>query len=466
MAKKIQATMMEALGDYMSQKDIDQGTLIKVLEESLRSAIAKMYGTDNNFDVIINPEEGDVEIWRNRIIVPDGEVTDKMKEVSVSEVRSQGEEDLEEGEEYTDKVSFESFGRRAIQNLRQSLASKVLELEKDTLYANYSKRVGELITAEVYQTWKRELLLLDGDGNELIMPRSLMIPRDRFQKGDHVTACIERVDYNNNNPKIILSRTSNDFLARLFAREVPEIQDGLVMIKRVARIPGDRAKVAVESVDTRIDPVGAVVGVRGSRIRGVVAELRNESIDVLQYTDNDQLLIQRALSPAQNADVRINPEEKHADVYLAQEEIRNAVGRSGFNIKLAMMLTGYEIDIYRDETQGLDEEDLFLSEFDDEIDPWIIDLLVSIGCDTAKSVLRHSREDLIRATDLEEKTIDYIRQVLMAEFDDSELPKDEFPDLPERDPLFRQLPVEPQTEEAETPSSTPESEDEESDTEE
>ena len=458
--------MMEALGDYMSQKDIDQGTLIKVLEESLRSAIAKMYGTDNNFDVIINPEEGDVEIWRNRIIVPDGEVTDKMKEVSVSEVRSQGEEDLEEGEEYTDKVSFESFGRRAIQNLRQSLASKVLELEKDTLYANYSKRVGELITAEVYQTWKRELLLLDGDGNELIMPRSLMIPRDRFQKGDHVTACIERVDYNNNNPKIILSRTSNDFLARLFAREVPEIQDGLVMIKRVARIPGDRAKVAVESVDTRIDPVGAVVGVRGSRIRGVVAELRNESIDVLQYTDNDQLLIQRALSPAQNADVRINPEEKHADVYLAQEEIRNAVGRSGFNIKLAMMLTGYEIDIYRDETQGLDEEDLFLSEFDDEIDPWIIDLLVSIGCDTAKSVLRHSREDLIRATDLEEKTIDYIRQVLMAEFDDSELPEDEFPDLPERDPLFRQLPVEPQPEEAETHSSTPESEDEESTTEE
>ena len=458
--------MMEALGDYMSQKDIDQGTLIKVLEESLRSAIAKMYGTDNNFDVIINPEEGDVEIWRNRIIVPDGEVTDKMKEVSVSEVRSQGEEDLEEGEEYTDKVSFESFGRRAIQNLRQSLASKVLELEKDKLYANYSKRVGELITAEVYQTWKRELLLLDGDGNELIMPRSLMIPRDRFQKGDHVTACIERVDYNNNNPKIILSRTSNDFLARLFAREVPEIQDGLVMIKRVARIPGDRAKVAVESVDTRIDPVGAVVGVRGSRIRGVVSELRNESIDVLQYTDNDQLLIQRALSPAQNADVRINPEEKHADVYLAQEEIRNAVGRSGFNIKLAMMLTGYEIDIYRDETQGLDEEDLFLSEFDDEIDPWIIDLLVSIGCDTAKSVLRHSREDLIRATDLEEKTIDYILQVLMAEFDDSELPEDEFPDLPERDQRFRQLPMEPQPEAAETLSSTPESEDEESTTEE
>ena len=442
MAKRIQATMMEALGDYMSQKDIDQGTLIKVLEESLRSAIAKMYGTDNNFDVIINPEEGDVEIWRNRIIVPDGEVHDQMKEVSISDVRSQGEEDLEEGEEYTDKVSFESFGRRAIQNLRQSLASKVLELEKDTLYANYSKRVGELITAEVYQTWKRELLLLDGDGNELIMPRSLMIPRDRFQKGDHVTACIERVDYNNNNPKIILSRTSNEFLSQLFAREVPEIQDGLVMIKRVARIPGDRAKVAVESVDSRIDPVGAVVGVRGSRIRGVVAELRNESIDVLQYTDNDQLLIQRALSPAQNADVRINPEEKHADVYLAQEEIRNAVGRSGYNIKLAMMLTGYEIDIYRDEAQGIDEEDLFLTEFDDEIDPWIIDVFTAIGCDTAKSVLRHSREDLVRATDLEEKTIDYVLQVLMTEFDDNELPTDEFPDLPERDPNFRQFPIE------------------------
>lgn len=442
MARKKQATMMEALGDYMSQKEIDQDTLIKVLEESLRSAIAKMYGTDNNFDVIINPDEGDVEIWRNRIIVPDGEVDNEMQQVSISDVRALGEEDLEEGEEYTDKVSFESFGRRAIQNLRQSLASKVFELEKDTLYANYSKRVGELITAEVYQTWKRELLLLDSDGNELIMPRSQMIPRDRFQKGDHVTACIDRVDYNNNNPKIILSRVSDQFLIQLFTREVPEIQDGLVMIKRVARIPGDRAKVAVESVDARIDPVGAVVGVRGSRIRGVVNELRNESIDVLQYTDNDQLLIQRALSPAQNAEVHISPEEKHADVFLDQEEIRNAVGRNGYNIKLAMMLTGYEIDIYRDEARGLDEEDLFLSEFDDEIDPWVIDIFTSIGCDTAKSVLRHSREDLIRATDLEEKTVDYVIQVLMAEFDDSELPEEEFPDLPPRDPQFRQYPIE------------------------
>lgn len=457
---------MEALGDYMNQKEIDQSTLIKVLEESLRSAIAKMYGTDNNFDVIINPEEGDVEIWRNRTIVADGEVENDMQQVSLSDVRSLGEEDLEEGEEYTDKVSFESFGRRAIQNLRQSLASKILELEKDTLYANYSKRVGELITAEVYQTWKRELLLLDGEGNELIMPRSLMIPRDRFQKGDHVTACIERVDYNNNNPKIILSRTSDQFLSELFAREVPEIQDGLVMIKRVARIPGDRAKVAVESVDSRIDPVGAVVGVRGSRIRGVVNELRNESIDVLQYTDNDQLLIQRALSPAQNADVRINPEEKHADVYLAQEEIRNAVGRGGYNIKLAMMLTGYEIDIYRDEAQGLDTTDLYLTEFDDEIDPWIIDIFSSIGCDTAKSVLRHSREDLIRATDLEEKTIDYVIQVLMAEFDDDELPKEEFPDLPERDPRFREVALDPEGEEMTEGEEMPQSEEDESVTEE
>ncbi len=436
MNNKQRSALMDALKEYMGQKNIDEDTLSKVLEESLRSSIAKMYGSDSNFDVIVNPDHGDVEIWRNRIIVADGEVTNPMQEVSLSEAHENGGEDLEEGEEFIDKVEFESFGRRAIQNLRQAMASKVLELEKDTLYAEYSQRVGEMIRAEVYQVWKRELLLMDSEGNELNMPRSLMIPRDRFKKGDTATAIIERVDYNNNNPKIILSRVSNELMKQLFIREVPELQDGLVTIRAIARIPGERAKVAVESYDERVDPIGAVVGVRGSRIQGVVNELRNESIDVLQYTSNPELLIQRALNPAKDAVVKINEEAKRADVYLPREEIKKAIGKMGQNIKLAMMLTGYQIDIYRDEAQSIAEEDLFLTEFDDEIEQWVIDVLMGIGCDTAKGVLRRSRQDLIRATDLEEKTIEHVMQVLMTEFDDDELPEDQYPDLPPRDPRY------------------------------
>lgn len=436
MNRKERTSLMDALKEYMGQKNIDEDTLIKVLEESLRNAIAKMFGTDSNFDVIVNPDHGDVEIWRNRTIVPDGEVENVMTQVSLSEAHANGGEDLEVDEEFTDKVEFESFGRRAIQNLRQSLVSKVLELEKDSLYAEYSKRVGEIILADVYQVWKREVLLMDAEGNELILPRTNVIPRDRFKKGDQVNAIIDHVEYNNNNPKIILSRTSDEFLKQLFAREVPEIQDGLVTIKAVARIPGERAKVAVETYDDRIDPVGAVVGVRGSRIQGVVTELRNESIDILQWTNNPVLLIQRALSPAKDLEVKIDEETKRADVYLPREEIKKAIGKMGYNIKLAMLLTGYEIDIYREETQDLEEEDLFLTEFDDEIEKWVIDILLGIGCDTAKSVLRRSKEDLLRATDLEESTIDHVIQVLMAEFEDDELPADRYPNLPPRDPRY------------------------------
>lgn len=427
---------MEALTEYMGLKNIDEDTMVKVMEESLRNVIAKMFGTDHNFDIIVNPLQGDLEIWRRRIVVPDGEVENEMQQVSISEIRALGEDDMELGEEYVDEVKFAKFGRRAILNLKQSLSSKVMELEKDTLYANYSKRVGELINAEIYQVWKKEVLLMDDEENELILPKSLAIPRDRFKKGDRICAIIDKVEYNNNNPKIILSRVSDLFMKRLFEREVPEVQDGLVTIKAVARIPGEKAKVAVESYDERIDPVGAVVGVRGSRIQGVVGELCNESIDVVQYTSNPVLFVQRALAPAKNMEVHLNEESKRADVYLDKDQISEAIGKGGKNIKLAGMLTGYEIDIYRDETQTTDLSDLYLTEFDDVIDDWVIDIFKGIGCDTAKSVLRHSKEELVRATDLEESTIEYVMQVLMTEFDDHELPKDQYGHLPERDPRY------------------------------
>lgn len=427
---------MEALTEYMGLKNIDEDTMVKVMEESLRNVIAKMFGTDHNFDIIVNPLQGDLEIWRRRIVVPDGEVENEMQQVSISEIRALGEEDMELGEEYVDEVKFAKFGRRAILNLKQSLSSKVMELEKDTLYANYSKRVGELINAEIYQVWKKEVLLMDDEENELILPKSLAIPRDRFKKGDRICAIIDKVEYNNNNPKIILSRVSDLFMKRLFEREVPEVQDGLVTIKAVARIPGEKAKVAVESYDERIDPVGAVVGVRGSRIQGVVGELCNESIDVVQYTSNPVLFVQRALAPAKNMEVHLNEESKRADVYLDKDQISEAIGKGGKNIKLAGMLTGYEIDIYRDETQTTDLSDLYLTEFDDVIDDWVIDTFKGIGCDTAKSVLRHTKEELVRATDLEESTIEYVMQVLMTEFDDHELPKDQYGHLPERDPRY------------------------------
>ena len=427
---------MEALTEYMGLKNIDEDTMVKVMEESLRNVIAKMFGTDHNFDIIVNPLQGDLEIWRRRIVVPDGEVENEMQQVSISEIRALGEDDVELGEEYIDEVKFAKFGRRAILNLKQSLASKVMELEKDTLYANYSKRVGELINAEIYQVWKKEVLLMDDEENELILPKSLAIPRDRFKKGERICAIIDKVEYNNNNPKIILSRISDLFMKRLFEREVPEVQDGLVTIKAVARIPGEKAKVAVESYDERIDPVGAVVGVRGSRIQGVVGELCNESIDVVQYTANPVLFVQRALAPAKNMEVHLNEESKRADVYLDKDQISEAIGKGGKNIKLAGMLTGYEIDIYRDESQATDLSDLYLTEFDDVIDGWVIDTFKGIGCDTAKSVLKHTKEDLIRATDLEESTIEYVMQTLMTEFDDDELPKEQYGHLPARDPRY------------------------------
>ena len=428
--------MMEALTEYMGLKNIDEDTMVKVMEESLRNVIAKMFGTDHNFDIIVNPLQGDLEIWRRRIVVPDGEVENEMQQVSISEIRALGEDDVELGEEYIDEVKFAKFGRRAILNLKQSLASKVMELEKDTLYANYSKRVGELINAEIYQVWKKEVLLMDDEENELILPKSLAIPRDRFKKGERICAIIDKVEYNNNNPKIILSRISDLFMKRLFEREVPEVQDGLVTIKAVARIPGEKAKVAVESYDERIDPVGAVVGVRGSRIQGVVGELCNESIDVVQYTANPVLFVQRALAPAKNMEVHLNEESKRADVYLDKDQISEAIGKGGKNIKLAGMLTGYEIDIYRDESQATDLSDLYLTEFDDVIDGWVIDTFKGIGCDTAKSVLKHTKEELIRATDLEESTIEYVMQTLMTEFDDDELPKEQYGHLPARDPRY------------------------------
>lgn len=438
MSSKRQITIVDALKEYIGQKEIGEDTLIRVLEESFRNVIAKSFGTDSNFDVIVNLE-GDVEIWRRRIVVADEDLTDENQEVTLSELREMGEDDWEEGEEFADQIPTGDFGRRAILNLKQSLSSKVLELEKDTLYAQYSEQIGDLISADVYQVWKREVLLMDSEGNELILPLSLAIPRDRFKKGDRVTAIIDRVDYNNNNPKIILSRVSDKFLVRLFEREVPEIQDGLVTIRAVARVPGERAKVAVETFDDRVDPVGAVVGVRGSRIQGVVNELRNESIDVLQYTSNPVLFVQRALAPAKHSEVRLNNESMRADVYLPKDQISLAIGKGGHNIKLASIITGYEIDIYRDEAQDMDVDDLFLTEFDDVIDSWVINTFKGIGCDTAKSVLRRSREDLIRATDLEEKTVDNIMQILMTEFDDDELPADQFPDLPARDPKYYQV---------------------------
>lgn len=420
MAKKKETiSMIDSFAEFKSLKNIDRDTLVKVLEESFRNVIAKMFGTDTNFDVIINPEKGDLEIWRNRVVVDDDEVENNMQEVGITEAK-EIDPDTEIGEELTDQVYFEKFGRRAILNLRQTLSSKILELQKDALYADYSKRVGHLITAEVYQVWKREVLLLDYDGNELFLPKHNLIPRDRIKKGDSIRAIIDRVEYNNNNPKIILSRTSNEFLKALFELEVPEIADDLISIRAVARIPGERAKIAVESYDERIDPVGACVGIKGSRIHGIVRELQNESIDVIQYTSNLGLFIQRALSPAKINSYHVNEENGHVEVYLHQDQISLAIGRGGANIKLASQLIGHEIDVFRDDIDTIDEEDIYLEEFDDEIEPWVIDLLKSVGCDTAKSVLNKSREELIRVTDLEDVTIDYVLSVLRAEFEDDD----------------------------------------------
>ena len=417
MAKKEHINLIDTFSEFVELKSIDRSTLISVMEESFRNVISKNFGTDENFDVIINPDKGDFEIYRNRIVVPDNEVENENMEISLSEAQKI-DEDYETGEEVTDKVDFMSFGRRSILTLRQTLASKILELQKDSLFVQYSEKVGEIISAELYQIWKKEMLLMDEDGNELYLPKSEQIPTDFYRKGDMVRAVVAVVENKNNNPKIILSRTSPVFLQRLFELEVPEIHDGLITIKKIARIPGERAKVAVESYDDRIDPVGACVGVKGARIHGIVRELRNENIDVINYTDNVSLFIARALSPAKITSIRLNEEDKKAEIYLKPEEVSQAIGKGGLNIKLASMLTGYTLDVFRDIDESEHEEDIYLDEFAVEIDQWIIDALKAIGCDTAKSVLSVSREDLIHRTDFEEETIDEVLAILKAEFED------------------------------------------------
>ena len=420
MAKKEEAiSMIDTLAEFKELKNIDKDTMISVLEESFRNVIAKMFGTDETFDVIINPEKGDFEIWRNRkVIGDDEELEDNNLQVRFAEAR-QIDPDCEVGEEVTERVQFLDFGRRAILNLRQTLASKILELQKDSLYAKYKDKIGHIVAAEVYQVWKKEILLLDDDGNELLLPKSEQIPTDFYRKGETVRAIVLRVDNFNNNPKIILSRTDKMFLQRLFELEVPEINDGLITIKAIARIPGERAKVAVESYDDRIDPVGACVGMKGSRIHGIVRELRNENIDVINYTANISLFIQRALSPAKISSIRMNEAERKAEVYLRPEEVSLAIGKGGMNIKLASMLTEYTIDVFRD-IEGVEEEDIYLDEFADEIDGWVIDALKNIGCYTAKSVLAMDRDDIVERADLEEQTVDEVLAILAAEFEDDE----------------------------------------------
>lgn len=410
--------MVDTFSEFKELKNIDRTTMISVLEESFRNVLAKMFGTDENFDIIVNPDKGDFEIWRNREVVEDDKVEDPNLQISLSEAKKI-DADYEVGEEVTDEVFFEKFGRRAILNLRQTLASKILELQKDAIYNQYKDKIGQLVSAEVYQIWKKEMLLIDDEGNELILPKTEQIPGDFYRKGETARAVILQVDNKNNNPKIIVSRTSEDFLRRLFELEVPEIHDGLITIHKVARIPGERAKIAVESYDERIDPVGACVGVKGSRIHGIVRELRNENIDVINYTTNTSLFIQRALNPAKISSIRLNEEEKKAEVFLKPEEVSLAIGKGGLNIKLASMLTGYTIDVYRDIDEG-EEEDIYLDEFKDEIDEWVIEALKSIGCATAKSVLAKSREELIEGADLEEDTVDEVIKILKAEFDETD----------------------------------------------
>ena len=408
--------MVDTFAEFKELKNIEITTMISVLEESFRNVLAKMFGTDENFDIIVNPTKGDFEILRNREIVEDGAVTDSNLQVSLSEARKT-DPDFEVGEEMTDEVHFEKFGRRAILNLRQTLASKILDLQKDAIYNRYKDKIGELVSAEVYQIWKKEMLLIDDDGNELLLPKAEQIPSDFYRKGETVRAVVLEVDNKNNNPKILVSRTSNEFLRRLFELEVPEIHDGLILIRAIARIPGERAKIAVESYDDRIDPVGACVGVKGSRIHGIVRELRNENIDVINYTANPSLFIQRALSPAKISSIRLNEEEKKAEVFLKPEEVSLAIGKGGLNIKLACMLTGYNIDVYRDIDEE-EEEDIYLDEFSDEIDDWVIEALKGIGCATAKSVLALPRETLIENADLEENTVDEVLAILKAELEE------------------------------------------------
>ncbi|MGP1468004.1 MAG: transcription termination factor NusA [Hoylesella shahii] len=409
-------SMVDTFKEFKDTKNIDRMTLVSVLEESFRNVLARIFGSDENFDVIVNPDKGDFEIYRNRMVVANGEVEDENKQIALAEAQKI-EPDYEVGEEVTERVDFAKFGRRAILTLRQTLASKILELEHDSLYNKYKDRVGQVIAGEVYQVWKREVLIVDDENNELILPKAEQIPADQYRKGETIRAVILRVDNENNNPKIILSRTSPMFLERLLEGEVPEINDGLISIKRIARMPGERAKIAVESYDERIDPVGACVGVRGSRVHGIVRELCNENIDVINYTANTKLFIQRALSPAQVSSINLDEENRKAEVFLHPEEVSLAIGRGGLNIKLASMLTEYTIDVFREVAEGEADEDIYLDEFSDEVDQWVIDAIKSIGLDTAKAVLNAPREMLVEKADLEEETVDSLLRVLRAEFE-------------------------------------------------
>lgn len=415
MAKKAETVnMVDRFREFKELKNIDKTTMISVLEESFRNVLAKQFGSDDNFDVIMNPDKGDCEIYQNLIVVPDGEVENADRQIGITEAREIDPE-CEIGEEVAKQIFFEKFGRRAILNLRQTLQSKILDLQKDAITSKFKQLEGEIITGEVHQIWKREMLLLDEEQNELILPKEEQIPGDFFRKGDMVRAIVKRVDNPNSNPKVIISRTDNRFLRRLFEQEVPEIHDGLITIKDVARKPGERAKIAVESYDDRIDPVGACVGIKGSRIHGIVRELHNENIDVISYTSNPQLYIQRALSPAKISSIRLNEEEKKAEVFLHPDEVSLAIGKGGLNIRLAIMLTGYAIDVYRDIEEG--EEDIYLDEFRDEIDEWVIEALKDLGLGTAKAVLNAPREVLDQA-DLEDSTLEQVLEVLRAEFED------------------------------------------------
>lgn len=429
MAKKQETvSMIDSLQEFKDLKNIDKETMINVLEESFRNVIAKMFGTDENYDVIINPEKGDFEIWRNRTVVENGHVSDPNLEVSLRDAQ-QIDADCAIGEEVTDEVHFAEFGRRAILNLRQALASKIMELQKDNLAAKYRELIGSIVVADVYQVWKKEVLLLDDEGNELLLPKSEQIPGDFYRKGEAVRAIVQRVE-TDNNTRIYLSRTDKVFLQRLFELEVPEINDGLITIRAIARIPGERAKIAVESYDDRVDAVGACVGMKGSRIRGIVRELRNENIDVINYTTNTALYIQRALSPAKISSIHVIEEERKAEVFLRPEEVSLAIGKSGLNIKLASMLTDYTIDVFRD-IDTADEEDIYLDEFADEIEMWVIDALKNIGCNTAKAVLALPREEIMERADLEEQTVDDLLRVLSAEFEDELPPAPAEPAAPE-----------------------------------
>ena len=413
---KESVSLIDTFKDFKETKNIDKTTLVSVIEDSFRSVLQKMYGRDDNFDVIVNPEKGDLEIYWNRTVVEDGEVEDEASQIALSEARKE-DADYEVGEDFSQKVNFSDFGRRAILTLRQTMAAKILELEHDNLYNKYKEKVGQIVTADVYQIWKRETLLFDDEGNELLLPKTEQIPGDYFRKGETTKAVVLRVDNQNNNPKIILSRTAPEFLLRLLEQEVPEIADGLITVRKIARIPGERAKIAVESYNERIDAVGACVGVRGSRIHGIVRELRNENIDVINYTSNTRLFIQRALSPAHITSITLDEENNKAEVYLQPDQVSLAIGKNGLNIKLATMLTGYTIDVFRDIDESEQEEDIYLEEFSDEIEEWVINQLKSIGLDTAKDVLRAPREMLVKNADLEESTVDDVLRILSAEFE-------------------------------------------------